>query len=90
MGLLLFVGFLFQIARVLRRGIKLRWRQWDKSWLIYDVAFLAGLLGLLIGQFLYDLNSETFWFFLGLALTSMNLREDDKRNVAEGAYRGLQ
>jgi O-antigen ligase len=72
-GLFLFVAFLFQLIRVVRRGIRLRLRENDGLLAAYGIAFLAGLIGLLAGQFLYDMNDDTFWFFLGMALASVNL-----------------
>jgi O-antigen ligase len=71
-GLLLFLGFLFQLFRVVKRKIWLSW-QHDKTMLPYNIGFFAGLIGLCGGMFLYEMKSEVVWLFLGIMLACVNL-----------------
>lgn len=68
-GLMLFLGFLFQLFRTLNIKIRLSLESNDKIMLTYNIGFLGSLAGLFIGMFLYDMISEVFWLFLGMILT---------------------
>jgi len=81
-GLLLFLGFLFQLYRVLKRKMKLSQKSNDKIMLTYNIGFLGGLIGLLVGNFLYEMSSETVWLFLGMTVAYVNLSSKRTRNMS--------
>jgi len=72
-GLLLFLAFLFQVFRILKRKIQLAQEYNDKTMLTYNIGFLGGVIGLLVGNFLYQMNSEVVWLFLSMVVTCVNL-----------------
>lgn len=72
-GLMLFLGFFFQLFRVVKSKIRLARKYNDNMMLVYNIGFLGGLIGLLVGNFLYQMNSEVVWLFLGMMLTCANL-----------------
>jgi O-antigen ligase len=72
-GLLLYLGFVFQIFHALKRKVRLSREHNDKTMLAYDIGFLGGLIGLFVGMFLYEMDSEVTWLFFGMMLTCVNL-----------------
>ena len=81
-GLMLFLGFLFQLYCVLKRKIQLSRESNDKMMLTYNIGFLGGLSGLLVGNFLYEMSSETVWLFLGMTVAYVNLSSKRTRNMS--------
>jgi len=77
-GLLLFLGFLFQLFRVLKRGMRQSLKRNDKMMLTYNIGFLGSLIGLFVGNFLYEMNSEVVWLFWGMVVAFVNISSKEK------------
>ena len=79
-GLMLFLGFLFQTYRTLKSKIRLLDESNDKMMLIYNIGFLGSLSGLFVGMFLYEMKSEIVWIFFGIILAFLKLLPTRKAN----------
>ncbi len=77
-GLILFLIFLFQLYRTLRRKIPGSWECADEMMLTYNIGFLGILIGLFIGMFLYEMSSETVWMLFGIMLAFVKLLSSKK------------
>lgn len=78
-GLLLFLGFFFQLIRVLKRRMRQSLKRNDKLMLVYSIGFSGCLIGLLVGNFLYEMNTEVVWLFFAMAVAFVNVssKEDN-------------
>jgi O-antigen ligase len=71
-GLLLFLAFLIQLIRAVLKEVRSIGKHNRERGTPYNVAFLAGIVGLMIGGLLYEINCEMVWMFLALALSWIN------------------
>jgi O-antigen ligase len=84
-GLLLFLAFLMQILRAILKEVRSIGEHSRERGTPYSVAFLAGIVGLMIGGLLYEINCEMVWMFLALALSWINAAREAEpaRNKSE-------
>jgi len=73
-GLILFLSILFSLYFLLKKRILFNLKSENKIAFIYGIALLGGLMGLCVGHFLYEMNSEVVWLYYGLILSYVNLR----------------
>lgn len=91
-GLLIFLIFYSSLYRLLKKKIRIAWEGRNEFGLIYGIALLGGLSGLVVGHFLYQMDTAVVWLYYGLVLAYANLPVKEEPHDEEGfsAKRGLK
>lgn len=78
-GLFLFLTFLMQIIRASKKRMEAARVSGNIINVVYGVAFVSGLTGLLVGHLLYQMSTDVTWLYYGMSLAYANLRPQQNK-----------